>query len=77
MANQLIRVKAEILRALSHDEASDGLYFSNLFALHEEDERPIVEGSEEIISLALIELMLEGKITRQGIGHKAIFSIAA
>ena len=31
-------IKREILAALSHPEAEDGLYFNNLIIVHEEEE---------------------------------------
>ena len=43
------RIKAQILQALAHPEAEEGLYFRNFVHLHEEDEREAVEGDEEVI----------------------------
>jgi hypothetical protein len=42
-------IREQIVAALSHPEAEDGLYFNNLIVVHEEEERPIVEGDETII----------------------------
>ena len=55
--------KEDIIEALSHPEASDGLYFRNFTLLHEEDERPIVRGSQEEILEALRELVEEGRVS--------------
>ena len=74
MANSTI--KAEILAALSHPEAEDGLYFNNLIVVHEEEERPIVHGEESQVFGALEELAREGKILIQGKGDQRIFQLA-
>ena len=55
-------IKGQIINALQHPEAEEGLYFHNLFHLHEEDERPAVIAPQEDILEALKELMNEGKI---------------
>lgn len=55
-------IKQQILAALAHPEADEGLFFTNLYYLHEEDERPQVEASEEQILDAIKELILEKKI---------------
>jgi len=55
-------IKKQILDALSHPEAEDGLYFNNLIVVHEEEERPIVEGEESLVRSALEEMIREGAI---------------
>lgn len=61
--DELQRVKQEILEALRHEEADEGLYFSNLYELHEEDERSAVSGDVALIEQAVKELVSEGRIT--------------
>jgi hypothetical protein len=68
-------IKAQILAALSHPEAEDGLYFNNLIVVHEEEERPIVEGDEPSVMAALEELVKEGRIRVSGEGDQRIFQL--
>lgn len=56
------RIKSEIISALEHPEAEDGLYFSNLTELYEEEERPSVVGDDIEILDALKELIDEGRV---------------
>jgi hypothetical protein len=56
------RVKTQILEALEHPEASDGLYFRNFYVLDDVDDRPMVEADEATILEALRELIHEGKV---------------
>lgn len=56
------RIKSEILAALDHPEAEDGLYFTNLTNLYEEEERPAVSGGDEDILEALKELIQDGEV---------------
>lgn len=56
------RVREQILAALSHPEAEDGLFLSNFKTLHEEDTRPAVEASDEDLMLALESLLMEGQV---------------
>jgi hypothetical protein len=74
MANTTI--KAQILAALSHPEAEDGLYFNNLIVVHEEEERPIVEGDEAAVMAAIEELLEDGRIKVSGEGDQRIFQLA-
>lgn len=55
-------IKMQILQALCHQEAEDGLYLRNFFHLHEEDERPAVIAEEEDIVEALNDLIELGMI---------------
>jgi hypothetical protein len=75
-SDSLKRIKQEILRALSHDEAEEGLYFSNLYHLHEEDERPAVEGSEDEIAAAISSLLAEGRILQEDAQGEAIYRLS-
>lgn len=56
------QVKESIIKALSHSEAEDGLYFRNFFLLHEEDQRPSVKASPKDILEAMNQLLLEGRV---------------
>lgn len=73
----LNKIKEQIIEALNHPEAQDGLYFRNFFHLHEEDERIIVEGQQVEILEALKELLSEGKVSMSEEGEEAIFTLAA
>jgi hypothetical protein len=66
-------VKAQILAALRHPEAEEGLYFRNFSHLHEEDERPMVEADEVAVLDALRELMDEGLVRMDETGPEAVF----
>jgi len=61
--DELQRVKQEVVEALRHEEADEGLYFSNLYELHEEDERSPVSGEISVIEQAVKELVSEGRVT--------------
>ncbi len=68
-------IKKQIVDALSHPEAEDGLYFNNLIVVHEEEERPIVAGDEREVRAALDQLKRDGKIEVVGEGETAIFQL--
>ena len=69
------KVKDQIMQALSHPEADEGLYFRNLYHLHEADERPAVEAAPEAILKALEELISEGHVQQDTSGEEPIFVI--
>ena len=69
-------LKKQILEALSHAEAEDGLYFENLLVVHEAEERPVVEGSEEDVLETLAEMIAEGSIATDESGPKVVFKLA-
>lgn len=71
------QIKNQILQALRHVEAEEGLYFRNLHHLHEEDERDVVSGSQEEILKALKELMDEGKVVGNDAGPEMIFFLSS
>jgi hypothetical protein len=73
VANNSIR--SQIIAALSHQEAEDGLYFNNLIVVHEEEERPIVEGEESQIMSELELMVAEGAITASGEGAQRIYQL--
>lgn len=68
-------IKNQIVEALSHPEAEDGLYFNNLIVVHEEEERAIVAGDEREIRSALEQLKQAGRIEVLGDGEAAIFQL--
>ncbi len=74
MASNIIR--EQILAALRHPEAEDGLYFNNLIVVHEEEERPIVEGHENDIQAVLDSMISEGELSVVGEGPQRIYAIA-
>jgi hypothetical protein len=73
--NKHSKIKTEIIEALTHPEAEEGLYFRNLMYLHEEDERIIVSGSEDEILFALKELIDEGRVKVNDKEEELIFFI--
>ncbi len=68
-------VKGQIIRALTHPEAEEGLYFRNFYHLHEEDERPPVEARQDVILDALKELIHEGRVQMNDGEGEAIFTL--
>lgn len=76
MSADLAEIKHQIIQALEHPEAQEGLYFRNFYTLHEEDERPAVHADEFDILDALKELMKEGKVDMKDGDGEAIFLLA-
>ena len=72
----LEKIQDQIMQALSHPEADEGLYFRNLYNLHEEDERPAVVGTPEAILKALELLITEGHVAQDTSGEEPIFFVA-
>ncbi len=75
-SENLTGVKDQILLALRHPEAEEGLYFRNFYHLHEEDERPAVQADEVEILDALKELVTSGDVVLDETGPEAVFSLA-
>lgn len=73
MNNNEDHIKTQILEALTHPEAEEGLYFRNFYHLHEEDERIKVDGEEFEILDALKDLISEGKVRADETGPEVIF----
>lgn len=73
--NERQRIKDQIMQALSHPEADEGLYFRNLYMLHEADERPAVEAEPEKILRALEELITEGHVHQDTSGEEPVFTV--
>ena len=76
MKKDLKGIKDQIVSALKHSEAEDGLYFNNLIVVHEDEERPIVSGSDEEVLAALKDLITEGKVVADDSGEKVLFQLA-
>jgi hypothetical protein len=74
-ANSMAQIKSQIIAALSHPEAGDGLYLRNFANLHEEDERDAVMGDETSIVKALTELIAEGKVSIDESQGEAVFCL--
>lgn len=68
-------IKKQIVAALSHPEAEDGLYFNNFIVVHEEEERPIVQGEESEVRDVLEQLIKEGVVESSGTGDGEIFRL--
>lgn len=68
-------IKRQILEALRHPEAEDGLYFENFFNLYEEEERQIVEADQEILLDAITELLRAGLVEADESGEKVVFRL--
>ena len=68
-------LKKQIIAALSHEEAEEGLYLRNFNGLDaEEDTRPAVNGDEFEILAALNELIEDGRVTcSDEKNHETIF----
>jgi hypothetical protein len=69
------RLKKMIIESLSHPEAEDGLYFNNMIVVHEEEERPAVEGKEEDILNVLQDMINDGEISTDETGESVIFKL--
>jgi hypothetical protein len=72
-------IREQILEALRHPEAEEGLYFRNFFHLHEEDERRPVSGEQSDIMAELNKLIADGLVkVSPGAGEDAevIFSLS-
>ena len=68
-------VKTQILEALNHPEADEGLYFRNFLYLHEEDERLPVQADEAELLDALKELIHEGRVVMSEERDEMIFRL--
>lgn len=67
------QIETQIIQALSHPEAEEGLYFWNFTNLHEEDERQMVDGNEIEILDALRDLIKKKKIRMDDNGKDVVF----
>ena len=69
-------IRQDILKALAHSEASEGLYLENLEIVHEEEERIPVRGTQLQILECLKELISEERVTVNDSGEKVIFLLS-
>lgn len=76
-SENLADVKEQLIAALKHPEAEEGLYFRNFTLLHEEDERPQVKADEVQILDALHSLIEEGTVLLDESGEEVIFRLQA
>lgn len=77
MTEESDAIKEDILEALAHPEAEDGLYLNNLQAVHEEEERKPVRGTQYQILEAMKDLIEEGKVSTDDSGEEVIFMLVA
>lgn len=75
--NNISIIKNQIINALSHPEAENGLYLNNLLVVHEDEERTLVEGSEIEVLDALKELISENKVIMNEEGESVIFYLSS
>ena len=73
MDAKLDHIKEEILAALQHPEAEEGLYFHNLRYVFEEEERPVVSGHELDVLEALRQLVVDGQVVTDESGDEVVF----
>jgi len=76
MSKNLSKIKEQIIAALGHPEAEEGLYFRNFRFVHEEDERPVVNADRIDLLDALNQLISEGKVQMDQSCDEAIFHLA-
>ena len=69
------KIREQILLALQHPEAEEGLYLENFYCLHAEDERPAVDGSREEVLEVLTLLEKEGVITTEMDGKDQVYRL--
>jgi hypothetical protein len=75
--SKLPMIKEQIVLSLSHIEAENGLYLNNLMAVHEDEERTVVEGSEIEILDALKDLISEGLVHMDDRGEQVVFYLSS
>ena len=68
-------IKRQILEALKHPEAEEGLYFENFFNVYEEEERQAVEAEQDLVLDAISELLRAGVIEADETGEKVVFRL--
>ncbi len=70
-------IKLQIVTALSHPEAEQGLYLDNLLYVHEDEERPVVDAEQEDVLDSLKELLSEGLVKMVDEGEKVVFMLSS
>lgn len=73
---ELATLEKQIISALKHPEAEEGLYLGNFSVLHEEDERPRVTASDEEILNVLKILIEQGTVQAKDQGEDIIFLLS-
>lgn len=68
-------VKSEVIQALGHIEAEDGLYLQNFLHVHDEDCRPLVNASQQEVLDALTQLIAEGAVRLTQLEEQVIFQL--
>lgn len=71
----LEEVSNQVILALQHVEAEDGLYLDNFYHLHEEDERPPVTATPEQIFEALQILISDRKVRCEGLESEKVYKL--
>ncbi len=77
MSSVTSSIRSQIILALRHEEAEDGLYFNNLIAVHEDEERPVVGGTQEEILAVLGDMIQEGEVIADDSGPEVIFRLGS
>ncbi len=67
------QIRTQVIEALAHPEAEEGLYFENLTTIHEDEDRIGVVGNQEEILDVLRELIDEGRVNTDDSGERVIF----
>ena len=65
------------MAALQHPEAEEGLYLDNFYHLHEEDQRPKVNATQEQILETLTQLIQEGVVSYDDSGKEVVFFLSS
>lgn len=76
MQKKIEAIKEQVLCALRHPEADEGLYLRNFSYVHDEDERPKVEADQIDLLNALNELVQEGKVILDESCEEVVFHLA-
>jgi hypothetical protein len=76
MKKRIKEIKHQILCALQHPEAEDGLFLRNFGNVHFEDERPRVDADQTELLEALNELVKEGRVALDESCEEVVFHLA-
>lgn len=75
MASDLENLKEQIITALNHAEAEDGLFFQNFIIVHESEDRQPVTTNDAGLIYALEDLVKDEKVTMAAMDGKVIFQL--
>jgi hypothetical protein len=75
MASDLENLKNQIINALNHTEAEDGLFFQNFIIVHESEDRQPVMTNDAGLIYALEDLVKDEKVSMGVMDGKVIFKI--